>query len=149
MEYGSLVPIARVLEGKRVVKYVLYNPKTKENFYMKFREIKEAIKAGIKIIGLAGRNSSNLCSLRLNSYFKNIGSAGEKKNGKQYYTISLIKVYSEAKRFMIVDCVGKDFELEESDLIKLFQNGAVIAGGKLTKNNVLRVSSEIEIVFMK
>lgn len=136
-----LIPISKLLEnGSRKISYNLYDVDTHEVSNWTHREIKEAMEAGRDIRGFTGHDSS----LRLKSYYSNIGTIGVKSDDKQYYTVVQRRVYSKVTKFVIVDCVGKDFELKQSELINLMKEGATVAGAKLDKNDALRVSRDIE-----
>lgn len=145
------IVIAKIIENNPgAVSYILYDVDTFEVVIMTLREIKEAIKAGHDVKGFAGLNSKGLCSLRLNSYFIKIGTVGEKKDGKQYYAVVERRIYSEEKRFAIVDLDVKRFELKQSELINLMKGGAIVAGAKLGKNNNLSFSRrDIRTVLIK
>lgn len=136
----TLIVIGKVIDNSDSISFNLFNYDTYEVVNRTMGEIREAIKAGHVVKGFAGLNSKGLCSLQLNSYYKNIGTAGEKKDGKQYYAITEQMIYSEVIKYVIRDPVGNDFELKQNELINLMIGGAIVAGGKLTKNNKLRVS---------
>lgn len=145
-----LIPISKQLENNAgAASYNLYDVDNKEVSNWTIREIKEAIKAGRDIKGFAGLNSKGLVSLRLNSYFLNIGSIGEKTDSKDHYTVVKRKTYKNLTIFMMVDCVGKDYELPKDSLIKLIKNGAVVSGVKLVKDSELRVCRDIKIEVSK
>lgn len=133
----TLIVIGKVIDDSGAISFNLYNYDTYKVVNWTMGEIRTAIKAGHVVKGLAGLNSKRL---RLNDYYKNIGTAGEKKDDKQHYAITQQRIYSQVIKYVIRDPVGKDFELEQSELINLMISGAIVAGGKLIKNNKLRVS---------
>lgn len=138
-----MVPISKILlNDSRTESYNLYDVDTREVSNWTITELKKDLEAGRDIRGFVGRN------LRLKDYFSNIGTIGEKQDKRQHYTVVKRNVYSKATKFILVDCIGKDYEFEKSELIRFIKNGAIVAGVKLAKG-VLKVSRSVETKFIR
>lgn len=136
-----LIPISKILASNgRIESYNFLNTETNEILNMKGTQLTKALKDdNYDIRGFAGHN-------RLSIYFSNIGIAGE-NDGKQYYTVVKRKIFDNKIVFIIVDRVGKNFEIDKNQLISLMQSGVIIAGVIL--KSTLKVSSSIEKEFSR
>src|SRR5690554_3347010 len=133
-----LIPISRIImsEGSnhRRQSYNLYNIETGKVVNWELKEIKKALKDKVDIGGFSGMKSANYKSLRLNSYFINIGIAGEEQGEKLYYTVVKRRIFRDRVNYTLVNCVGKEYEFEKNELIELIKNRNSISGVKLIKD---------------
>jgi len=137
-----LIPISKMLSSNnRTESYNLYDVETGEISNLTAKTIKKAIAAGHDIRGFVGYN------LRLRQYFLNIGVAGDKIDRRQHYTVVKRRIYNNKTMFTMVNVVGKDYELEKTEIIKFIQDGAVISG--VIFKTTLKVSSLIKTEFSK
>ena len=134
--------ISKILSSNgRVESYNLYEVDSKEVSNWTVKELSKALKdSTYDIRGFATHN-------RLSAYFSKVGVVGEDADGKQYYTVVKRKLYDNKTIFIVVDRVGKDYELEKNELINFINNGAVVAGVIL--KSTLKVSSLIKKEFIK
>lgn len=138
------IPISKLVENDYTkLSYNLYNVKTSEVINLTVGEIKRSLAAGHDIRGFTlGGNQ-----VQLLSWFKVIGTVGGKKEVKKLYTVVKRIVTYNKTEFVIVDVLGKDYTFEKEQLIDFMKNGAVVAGVKLVKNGVLRVSRLVPTEF--
>lgn len=138
-----LVVISKIISSNsRTESFNLYHLETREVSNWTLTEIKKALESGCDIRGFVGRN------LRLNHYFSNIGTVGEKLDERQHYTAVKRNIYSNKTTFKIVDVIGREYEFEKSELIRFMKNGAIVAGVKQV-NDVLKVSSSVVTEFIR
>ncbi len=133
-----LILISKLIESSGRVSYNLYDDDDERHEVSNWtlKEIRKGIKEGLEIKGFTGLDSIGLSNLRVNSYFLNVGIHGD----KEHFTVVKRKKYSNSIRYEIVDTVGKNYELDEKDLIQMYKMGAVLSGVKIDKNYLIRIS---------
>lgn len=142
-----LIPISKLIEDDGKTTYNLYDSdsgKVLTNWTPK--KLKDALEDGNpRIIGFTIPGGQQP---RLIRWFQDIGIAG-KDQGENHYILVKRILNVNTTRFVIVNVVGKDFELEKSGLVEFIRQGNVVSGVRLGENDTVTFCKEIPTVVMK